>query len=98
MNRSDLINRVTRSGLTAMQAEKAVDVILETISQTLASGTTVTIKNFGRFEPRRKSAVTRTNPRNGEKIEIPEKTTAVFRPAPHLKRKLNGPVSSDKAS
>lgn len=49
----------------------------------------MSIRNFGKFEPRLKGAVTRKNPKTGASVEVPEKFSVGFIAAPALKARLN---------
>lgn len=52
MTRGELIDDVaSRSGLSREEAERAVDALVETISETLSRGEEVDIAGFGRFSP-----------------------------------------------
>jgi nucleoid DNA-binding protein len=70
-------------------AEPVLDRILNVIAASLVVGESVSIRNFGKFEPRTHSAVTRKNPRTGEEIHVPVKQSVAFIPAPALKDRLN---------
>lgn len=71
------------------QAEDLLQAVLETIQISLACGESVTITNFGRFEARKKNAVTRVNPRSGKVIEVPAKRSVAFQPSPAMKQRMN---------
>lgn len=86
MNRSDLIRAVGRAvGVSDDEVEKVLDQILTTVTEALASGDTVVIKNFGRFETRERQATVRRNPRSGMDIKVPKKRGVLFKPSPSLK-------------
>ncbi len=71
------------------EPEAVLNRVLNTIAASLSMGEPVSIRNFGKFEPRTRSAVTRKNPRTGIAIDVPEKLSAAFVPAPALKARLN---------
>lgn len=86
MNKSDLVRKVSRkSQVTQPQVEEILDQILMIVEATLASGESVVIKNFGRFETRERQPTTRRNPRSGEEIKVPQKRALLFHAAPALK-------------
>jgi integration host factor subunit beta len=63
---------------------KIVQKFLDQIIGELNSGNRIELRNFGVFEVRtRKSRVAR-NPRTGEKVQVPEKKTVVFKPGKEL--------------
>ena len=72
MNKTELIARVAeKTSLTKKAAGDAVEAVLDTISEALASGEKVTIVGFGTFEVRDRAARRGVNPATGEAIEIP---------------------------
>lgn len=86
MNRSDLVRKVSRkTQMSQAQIEDLLETILALIKTTLASGETVVIKNFGRFEIRHRRPTVRRNPKTGEAIKVPEKRAVLFHPSPALK-------------
>ncbi len=91
MNKAELREAIaTKSGLTAKDAEAALDAVLETVVSTVAGGDKVTIAGFGTFEPRERSARTGRNPQTGESIEIAASTTPGFKPAAGFKTAVKG--------
>ena len=77
MNKSELIERVAElTGMTREEATRAVNAILEEISQTLSQGGSVNLLGFGKFSAIRQAARMGRNPKTGEEIEI----RAKFRP------------------
>ena len=67
------------SGILFLQGEEEVNVI----EQAIAAHQAVAIAGFGVFKPVKRAA------RTGETIQIPEKTTVVFKPYGDFKEKLN---------
>ena len=65
MNKAELITAVAqKSGLTRKDADKVVASVLESITETLASGEKVSIVGFGTFEVRERGARTGRDPRH----------------------------------
>lgn len=73
------------------EIEKALNALVEVISLSVSCGEKVSIRNFGKFQPRSRSAVTRKNPKTGVSHDIPERFTVGFVPSPVLKNRLNPP-------
>lgn len=89
MNRSDLIRKVSRQARSPQpQTEELLDLMLGMIENALASGDTVVIKNFGKFEVRERAPTIRRNPRTGVDIKVPRKRALLFHPAPALKKNI----------
>lgn len=64
--------------------------ILDTISETLADGEEVKLKDFGRFSIKTLKAHNAINPNTKERIWVPEKKKIVFHPTPHFKFNESG--------
>ncbi len=90
MNRGELIRQVAENtGVPAAKIDLALTELLDEISYTLRNGEEVNIRRFGKFEPRKKNAVVRRNPKTGEKINVPAKISVGFVPSLNLKAEVN---------
>ena len=90
MNKAELSEAVAeKTGLTLQNAERAVDAVLDSLTEALASGSKVQIPGFGSFEVRERSAREGKNPSTGETIQIPAAKIAVFKPGKNLKDTVN---------
>jgi DNA-binding protein HU-beta len=86
MNKSELVARVAeRTDLTKKDAQKAVDAVLNSITEALRSGEKVQLLGFGNFQIRKRSARLGRNPQTGEKIEIAASKIPAFKPGKTLK-------------
>ena len=86
MNKVDLIEAVHATiGGTKVQAEQAVEKIIESIIGTLKKGEEVSIAGLGIFSAKERKARTARNPRTGESIEVPAMRVPKFRAAKGLK-------------
>jgi DNA-binding protein HU-beta len=71
MNKADVVARIMRDAeLTKCQAEKVVQVFLESIQTTLSRGEPVTVVGFGRFSVLPRASRKGRNPRTGQDIMI----------------------------
>lgn len=75
--------------LNRRDAEKAVDVVFDTIADALAAGDKVVISGFGTFEVRTRVARTGRNPRTGDEISVPAQKTPAFKVGKILKDAVN---------
>jgi len=89
MTRKDVTKKITELGLTGNQAKNALETFLRTVNETLESGKKVKIPGFGTFYVKNKPAKQGTNPKTGEKIQIPEKKYPVFKASPELRELIN---------
>ncbi len=90
MNKSELIEAVADSAdLSKASASRAVDAVLESVTDALRDGDQVTLVGFGTFSVRDRAARTGRNPRTGESIEIPASKVPGFKPGKALKDAIN---------
>lgn len=86
MNKADIINKVHETlGGTKVDAEKAVETVIDSIVDSLKSGDEVSIAGLGIFSAKMRNSRTARNPRTGETIEVPKMRVPKFRAAKALK-------------
>ncbi len=85
MNKSDLINEVSKVVSTKSEAQAAVDCILSAIKETLKNRELVQIAGFGNFKVVNRSARKGRNPQTGEEIQIDARAVPKFVPGKALK-------------
>lgn len=87
MKKDQLIKVVAeKNELSKKDATEIVNSILETITETLASGEKVELYGFGKFEVRERAARKGRNPQNpSEEILIPAKKAPAFKALKGLK-------------
>lgn len=91
MNKANLVEKVHEAiGGTKVQAESAVDTIVDSIVSALKSGDEVSIAGLGIFSAKLRAARTARNPRTGESIQVPEMRVPKFRAAKALKDAVRG--------
>jgi DNA-binding protein HU-beta len=92
VTKQEFTNEVARrAGLTARDAQKAVDAFLETITDTLKGGGDVSFTGFGKFQTQQRAARTGVNPRNPEqKVQIPAARVPKFSAGSSLKQAVKG--------
>jgi len=80
LNKAQLIAEVAKdSGMTKVDAEKAVKQTFEAISRSLKKGSSVTLIGFGTFSVYNRKARKGKNPRTGETIKIAAKKVPKFK-------------------
>ena len=90
MNKSELIDAVASSAdLSKAAATKAVDAVLDTVTNTLKNGEQVTLVGFGTFEVRARAARAGRNPQTGETINIKASNAPAFKAGKALKDAVN---------
>ena len=90
MNKTELRDTVAEaSGLSAAQADKVLNAVLDSITTALSSGDKVTLPGFGTFETRERAARQGRNPQTGEAIDIAASTAPAFKPGAQLKQAVS---------
>lgn len=90
MNKHDLANRVADlTGLARNDAARAIDALLDTITEALASGEEVRLVGFGNFVAGVRKASTGRNPRTGEPMNLAASVAPKFRVGRNLKDACN---------
>lgn len=72
-------------GGTKVQAEQIVDVVIDSIVNTMKKGEEVSIAGLGIFSVKARAARQARNPRTGESIQVPAMKVPKFRAAKALK-------------
>lgn len=90
MNKTKLETIVAEKvGLKRKDASEAVNLIFDTISESLSKGVDVKILGFGSFSVKERSARDGKNPRTGENIKIPASKSVRFKAGKQLKESAN---------
>ena len=85
MNKTEFINAVAeKSGLSIVDAKKAVEAFVETVSSELKEGGKVALLGFGSFSVAEKSARKGVNPKTKQPIEIPARKSVKFKAGAEL--------------
>ncbi len=86
MNKNSLVDAVyEKIGGTKVQAEQAVDTVVDSIVNSLKKGDEVSIAGLGIFSTKQRAARTARNPRTGEAIQVAAMKVPKFRAAKALK-------------
>ncbi len=78
-----------RSGLTKVDAGRAVAAVLEAIQDALKDGEKISLLGFGTFEISERAARTGRNPQTGAEIAIAASKAVKFRAGKKLKAAVN---------
>lgn len=90
MNKNELVAAVAEeAGLTKVDAAKAVDAFVASITNALKAGDEVRLVGFGTFAVSKRSATTGRNPRTGATIKIPARKQAKFKAGKALQDSVN---------
>ena len=90
MTKAELVEDVARAAeLTKKDAERLVEIVFESIIETLNSGEKIELRGFGSFRVRERGARRGRNPKTGDPVDIPAKRVPYFKPGKELKELIN---------
>ena len=90
MTKAEIIETVyTKIGFSKKESSDIVEMVFDTLKQTLEKGEKIKISGFGNFVVRQKRPRIGRNPQTGEEIEISARRVLTFRPSQVLKTALN---------
>ena len=97
MTKSDLIVRLAERfpQLVAKDADFAVKMILDALSEALVKGDRVEIRGFGSFSLNYRPPRVGRNPKSGGKVSVPEKWVPHFKAGKELRERVD---KADKRS
>lgn len=90
MLKRDLVEKTTENldGYLKKDISKAVDIIIETMAESLQNGDRVEIRGFGSLSVRKRKARQTKNPKTGKVMDIPPRKTLHFAMSKSLKEAL----------
>ena len=91
MTKSELINRWADRfpQLVAKDAEFAVKMILDAMSEAMVRGDRIEIRGFGSFALNYRPPRTGRNPKSGEKVSVPAKWVPHFKAGKELRERVD---------
>ena len=94
MTKAELVEDVAEAAeLTKKDAERLVEIVFESIIETLNQGEKIELRGFGSFRVRERGARRGRNPKTGDPVSIPAKRVPYFKPGKELKELINEPNS-----
>ena len=90
MTKADLVNDVANAAeLTKKDAERLVELVFESIIESLNQGEKIELRGFGSFRVRERGARRGRSPKTGEPVSIPAKRVPYFKAGKELKELIN---------
>lgn len=91
MTKSELIARLAArfNPLPAKDADFAVKVILDALTEALARGDRIEIRGFGSFSLNYRPPRLGRNPKSGDKVQVPAKYVPHFKPGKELRERVD---------
>ena len=91
MNNKEFVSALAaRLGIAPKEAQKRIDVLVETLATQLEQGNEVAVSGFGTFETRDRKERTGCNPHNSQPIRIAATRVPAFKPSKALKDSVSG--------
>ncbi|GGX78228.1 DNA-binding protein HU-beta [Litchfieldella qijiaojingensis] len=90
MNKSELIEAIAASAdIPKAAASRALDAMVESVTESLKKGDTVSLVGFGTFSVKERAARTGRNPQTGQPIQISAAKVPSFKAGKALKDSVN---------
>lgn len=90
MNKSELIDAIAAAAdLPKASAGRALDAIVDSVTDALSKGDQVTLVGFGTFAVKHRAAREGRNPQTGQTIQIKASNVPGFKPGKALKDAVN---------
>ena len=90
MNKSELVDAIASGAdISKASAGRALDAMVDSITETLRKGDQVALVGFGTFSVKDRAARTGRNPQTGKTIEIPAARVPGFKAGKGLKDAVN---------
>lgn len=91
MTKAELVDEVARNvQLTKKQAETIVNLVFDSIVESLRAGEKIELRGFGSFRLRSRKSRLGRNPKTGARVDVPSKKIPYFKPGKELKELING--------
>ena len=99
MTKAELVEDVAEAAeLTKKDAERLVEIVFESIIETLNQGEKIELRGFGSFRVRERGARRGRNPKTGDPVSIPAKRVPYFKPGKELKELINDGAHPESSS
>lgn len=99
LTRADLAETVVQKvGLPRNESQELVELVIKTLSESLASGEAVKLSSFGSFNIRQKGQRIGRNPKTGKEVPITPRRVLVFRPSNIMKDRINAGLARRRAA
>jgi integration host factor subunit beta len=89
MTRSDLVEQFAlKKDFSIVVAEKIIQEIFKSMTETLIAGKRIEIRGFGSFEIREYDGYTARNPKTGVEVKVKPKKSPFFKTGKELKERI----------
>jgi integration host factor subunit alpha len=95
MTKADIVEALyEKVGFSKKQAADLVELVFQSLKDTLAKGQKIKISGFGNFVVRDKRSRVGRNPQTGQSIEISARRVLTFRPSQVLRSDVNASLEA----
>ena len=87
VTKKDIVLKISNeTGIKQIDVKRIVQAALDKITEYLAAGQTVELRNFGIFKVKSRRGRLGRNPRTGQEVPVPPKKVVVFKPGLIMKK------------
>ena len=87
VTKKDIVLKIaSETGIKQIEVKRVVQAALDKITEYLAGGQTVELRNFGIFKIKSRRGRLGRNPRTGQEVPVPPKKVVVFKPGLIMKK------------
>ncbi len=87
VTKKDIVLKIaSETGIKQVEVKRVVQTALDKITEYLASGQTVELRNFGIFKIKSRRGRLGRNPRTGQEVPVPPKKVVIFKPGLIMKK------------
>ena len=87
ITKKDIVIKISdETKIKQIDVKRVVQCALDKITEYLAQGQTVELRNFGIFKVKSRKGRLGRNPRTGQEVPVPPKKVVVFKPGLIMKR------------
>ena len=92
MTKKDIVLEVAQrpelANLTQVEIKEVIQSTLDYITESLAKGQTLELRNFGVFKVKQRKSRTGRNPRTGDVVPVPPRKVVIFKPGLEMKKQV----------
>jgi len=97
MTKAELVEDVAEAAeLTKKDAERLVEIVFESIIETLNQGEKIELRGFGSFRVRERGARRGRNPKTGDPVSLPAKPLPYLQPGQQPRERINDPDAATR--
>ena len=87
VTKKDIVLKIaSETGIKQIEVKRVVQAALDKITEYLAGGQTVELRNFGIFKIKSRRGRLGRNPRTGQEVPVPPKKVVIFKPGLIMKK------------